>query len=45
MTFKVLSTSPTFGYYAYEPMDYLKKHDCEIDLVPRDKKISEEELY
>lgn len=44
MTFKVLSTSPTFGYYAIEPLEYLKNHHCEIELIPQGKKISEEEL-
>ena len=28
MTFKIVSTSPTFGYYVQEPVDYLKAHDC-----------------
>ena len=44
MTFNILSTSPTFGYYANEPLEYLKNHGCKVDLVPRGKKMSEEEL-
>ena len=44
MTFKVISTSPTFGYYAFEPAEYLRHHGCELDLVPQGEKISEEEL-
>jgi len=44
MTFQVLSTSPTFGYYASEPVDYLRNHGCELELVPQGKKLSEEEL-
>lgn len=44
MDFKVFSTSPTFGYYALEPLEYLAKHGCEIELVPKGKKMSEEEL-
>jgi len=44
MTFKVISTSPTFGYYAFEPAEYLRHHGCELDLVPQGGKISEEEL-
>lgn len=44
MNFKVLSTSPTFGYYAFEPVEYLKDHGCELDLLPQGKKMSEEEL-
>jgi D-3-phosphoglycerate dehydrogenase len=44
MTFKVLSTSPTFGYYALEPVEYLKHHGCKLDLVPQGRKTSEEEL-
>jgi D-3-phosphoglycerate dehydrogenase len=44
MTYKVFSTSPTFGYYVSEPLDYLKSHDCSVDLVPQGKKLSEEDL-
>jgi D-3-phosphoglycerate dehydrogenase len=44
MTFKVLSTSPTFGYYVSEPVEYLKDHGCELDLLPQGKKMSEGEL-
>lgn len=44
MTFKVFSTSPTFGYYAIEPLEYLKKHGCEVELVPQGRKMSEDEL-
>ena len=44
MAYKIISTSPTFGYYAFEPVEYLKDHGCELDLVPQGKKMSEEEL-
>ncbi|MFC1976806.1 phosphoglycerate dehydrogenase [Chloroflexota bacterium] len=44
MKFKVLSTSPTFGYYVSEPGEYLKNHGCELELVPQGKKMSEAEL-
>ncbi|NWF92071.1 MAG: hypothetical protein HXY46_04085 [Syntrophaceae bacterium] len=44
MTFKVLSTSPTFGYYVSEPVEYLKAYGCELDLLPQGKRISEKEL-
>lgn len=44
MTFEILSTSPTFGYYALEPVEYLQNHDCKIELLPQKKKISEAEL-
>ena len=44
MTYKILSTSPSFGYFASEPLEYLKSHDCEWDLLPQGKKISQEEL-
>lgn len=44
MLLKILSTSPTFGYYATEPMEYLKSHGCEVELVPQGKKMSEKEL-
>jgi D-3-phosphoglycerate dehydrogenase len=44
MSFKVLSTSPTFGYYVPEPLDYLRAYGCTVDLFPQGKKISQEEL-
>ena len=44
MTYRILSTSPSFGYFASEPLEYLKSHDCEWDLLPQGKKISQEEL-
>ena len=44
MPFKILSTSPSFGYFASEPVDYLKSRGYSVDLVPQGKKISEEEL-
>jgi len=44
MSFKLVSTSPSFGYYAMEPVEYLKQHGCEVELVPQGKKLSEEEL-
>jgi D-3-phosphoglycerate dehydrogenase len=44
MTFRVISTSPTFGYYVFEPTEYLRHHGCELDLLPQGKKMSEEEL-
>jgi D-3-phosphoglycerate dehydrogenase len=44
MSLKVVSTSPTFGYYATEPLEYLKTHGAQIVLAPQGKKMSEEEL-
>jgi D-3-phosphoglycerate dehydrogenase len=44
MSLKILSTSPTFGYYVPEPLDYLKTYGCTVDLIPQGKKISQEEL-
>ncbi len=44
MVYKVLSTSPTFGYYVSEPVEYLKNHGCAIELTPQTKKLSEEEI-
>jgi D-3-phosphoglycerate dehydrogenase len=44
MTYKVLSTSPTFGHYALEPVEYLKSHGCTIELTPQTKKLSEEDI-
>ena len=44
MKFRVLSTSPTFGHYVTEPVEYLKNHGGELELVPQGKRLSEEEL-
>ena len=44
MTFKVVSTSPTFGAYAQEPVDYLKQRGCELKMVAGAGKMSEAEL-
>lgn len=44
MEFKVLSTSPSFGFYASEPVEYLRSHGCEVELTPQGEKVSEEEL-
>ncbi len=44
MNLKVVSTSPTFGYYAAEPLEYLKTHGAQIILAPQGKKMSEQEL-
>lgn len=44
MTFKVLSTSPSFGYFAKEPLEFMKQRGYEWDLLAQGKKISQEEL-
>jgi D-3-phosphoglycerate dehydrogenase / 2-oxoglutarate reductase len=44
MPYKVLSTSPSFGLYVSEPVEYLKSHHCEVELSPPGKAWSEEEL-
>jgi len=44
MIYKILSTSPSFGYYVFEPLEYLKQHDCEWDLFPQGRTITQEEL-
>lgn len=44
MNFKVLSTSPTFGYCTREPVDYLVAHGGMVDLLPQGKRPSEDEL-
>jgi len=44
MSYKVLSTSPSFGLYVSEPVEYLKSHKCEVELSPPGKSWSEEEL-
>lgn len=44
MAFKILSTSPTFGHYAVEPVKYLEQHGCQVELSPQGKKLTEEDL-
>jgi D-3-phosphoglycerate dehydrogenase len=44
MTFKIVSTSPTFGFYVQEPVDYLKTHGCELKMIPQGKKLNDAEL-
>ena len=44
MTFKILSTSPSFGYFAREPLEFLKQHGYEWELLEQGKKISQAEL-
>lgn len=41
---KVVSTSPTFGHYTTEPLEYLKTHGVRVVLAPQGKKMSEGEL-
>ncbi len=43
-TFKILSTSRSFGYYSLEPLEYLRSKNCEVELIPQDVKLSEQEL-
>ncbi len=43
MTVKVWSISQTFGYFATEPVKFLKSQGYEVDLIPQGKKLSEEE--
>lgn len=44
MTFKIFSTSPSFGHYVSEPVEYFNENGCELPLVPQGKKLPEEEL-
>jgi len=44
MTYRVVSTSPTFGYYVPEPVEYLKARGFEVTLAPQGKKWSEADL-
>ncbi|MGD8563027.1 MAG: phosphoglycerate dehydrogenase [Desulfarculaceae bacterium] len=44
MPFNIISTSPTFGHYVLEPLEFLRKHDCKVDLIPLDERASQEEL-
>lgn len=34
MTYRVVSTSPSFGKFASEPVDYLRENGCEVQLRP-----------
>jgi len=43
MSFKLVSTSPTFGYYAMEPVEFLKQNGCAVELAPQGKKLSEDD--
>jgi len=44
MSYKLVSTSPTFGYYAMEPVEFLKQNGCAVELAPQGKKLSEDDL-
>jgi D-3-phosphoglycerate dehydrogenase / 2-oxoglutarate reductase len=44
MTYRAVSTSPTFGYYVPEPVEYLKTHGFEVTLAPQGKKWLEADL-
>ena len=44
MSFKLVSTSPTFGYYAMEPVEFLKQNGCAVELAPQGIKLSEDDL-
>jgi D-3-phosphoglycerate dehydrogenase len=44
MSYKVFSSSPTFGYYVSQPVEYLENHGCSVGLAPQGKKMSEEDL-
>jgi D-3-phosphoglycerate dehydrogenase len=44
MTYKVLSTSPSFGYFAVEPLEFMKQRGYEWELLEQGKKISQQEL-
>lgn len=41
---KVLSTSSSFGYYVQEPVEFLKNHGFEIELLPQEQKTDEESV-
>lgn len=42
--FKVVSSSPSFGLYSKEPVQYLEAAGCEVVLLPRDVGQNEEAL-
>jgi D-3-phosphoglycerate dehydrogenase / 2-oxoglutarate reductase len=44
MTRKVVSTSPSFGYYVAEPVEFLKSRGFDVVLAPQGKKWSEKDL-
>lgn len=41
---KILSTSSSFGYYVQEPVEFLKNHGFEIELLPQEQKTDEESV-
>jgi D-3-phosphoglycerate dehydrogenase len=38
VAYKVVSVSPTFGYYVRTPIDFLKERGCDVELFSQDKK-------
>jgi len=44
MAFNILSTSPSFGYYAKEPLEYFKDNNCHVRLTPQGETLSEKSL-
>ena len=38
MAYKVASLSPTFGYYAMDPVDFLKQKGCSVEFFTKDQK-------
>ena len=44
MNLRAVSTSPTFGYFAAEPVEYLRSRGFDIVLAPQGKKWSEQDL-
>jgi len=44
MKYKVLSSSPSYGFYVAEPTKYLEGHGCTVELVPQGTKLTEKEL-
>lgn len=44
MGYKVLSSSPSYGFYVSEPTEYLENHGFEVELVPQGTKLTEKDL-
>ena len=42
MSFKVLSTSPSFGFFSNKPVERLKNEGCTVEFLPQGKPVSED---
>lgn len=42
--YRVVSTSPTFGLYSRDPIDYLRERMCDVEMIPREVSTDEHRL-